>query len=154
MPRPSAGILLYRFNDGEPEVLVLHPGGPFWRNKDLGAWSIPKGEIEPGHESLQTAIRELEEEIGLKVSHDSNFITLKPIRQSGGKLVNCFALNHDFDPATLKSNTFIREWPPGTGQQQEFPEVDRAEWFDLETARQKLIPAQAALIDQLIEKLG
>ena len=154
MPKPSAGILLYRFNDGELEVLIIHPGGPFWKNKDMGAWSIPKGQIEQNDEPLSTAIRELEEEIGLKVSPDSNFITLKPIRQSGGKLVHCFALNHDFDPATLTSNTFRREWPPGTGKQQEFPEADRAEWFDLETAKQKLIPAQADLVNQLAGFLG
>lgn len=154
MAKPSAGILLYRFHDGEPEVLVVHPGGPFWKNKDLGAWSIPKGEIEPGHEPLQTAVRELEEEIGLQVAHNASFITLKPIRQSGGKLVHCFALNRDFDPTTLKSNTFKREWPPGTGNQQEFPEVDRAEWFGLDTARQKLIPAQADLLDELMRMIG
>src|SRR5436190_13395680 len=105
MPKPSAGILLYRFRDDELEVLLVHPGGPFWKNKDLGAWSVPKGEIEGGHELLATAVRELKEEIGLKLPSDAKFITLKPIRQAGGKLVNCFAVNHDFDPAMLKSNT-------------------------------------------------
>jgi len=154
MPKTSAGILLYRFRDGEPEVLIIHPGGPFWKNEDLGAWSVPKGEIEPGHEPLATAIRELEEEIGLKLPSDIKFITLKPVRQSGGKVVNCFAANHDFDPTTLKSNTFPLEWPPHSGQMQEFPEVDRAEWFDLETAKQKLNPAQADLVDQLAQIIG
>lgn len=154
MPKPSAGILLYRFRDGEPEVLVIHPGGPFWKGKDLGAWSIPKGQIEQGDEPLATGVRELEEEIGLKLPPDAKFITLKPIRQSGGKLVHCFATSHDFDPATLTSNTFKREWPPGTGKMQEYPEVDRAEWFDPETAKQKLNPAQGSFIDELIEKLG
>jgi predicted NUDIX family NTP pyrophosphohydrolase len=154
MPKPSAGLLLYRFAEGEPEVLVVHPGGPFWKNKDLGAWSIPKGEIDPGHEPLATAIREVEEELGLAVSPDLNFIALKPIRQSGGKTVHCFAVNHEFDPATLKSNTFKLEWPPHSGKYIDVPEVDRAEWFDLETAKQKLNPAQADLIDQLAEKLG
>jgi len=154
MSKQSAGILLYRFNDGEPEVLVIHPGGPFWKNKDLGAWSVPKGEIEPGHEPLATAIRELEEEIGLNVSPDSNFITLKPIRQSGGKLVHCFALNHDFDTSTVRSNTFKLEWPPHSGKMIDVPEVDRAEWFDLETAKQKLNPAQADLVEELGEMIG
>jgi predicted NUDIX family NTP pyrophosphohydrolase len=154
MPKPSAGILLYRFNDGEPEVLLIHPGGPFWKNKDVGAWSIPKGQIEGGDEPLATAVRELEEEIGLKVAHGSNFITLRSIRQAGGKLVHCFALNHDFDPATLTSNTFKREWPPHSGKQAEFPEVDRAEWFDFDTAKEKIIPAQADLIDQLADHVG
>ena len=152
MPKPSAGLLLYRFVEGEPEVLVVHPGGPFWKNKDLGAWSVPKGEIDQGHEPLATAIREVEEELGLKV--DGKFIPLQPIRQSGGKLVHCFAVNHDFDPATLKSNTFNLEWPPHSGKYIDVPEVDRAEWFDLETAKQKLNPAQADLIDQVAEKLG
>jgi predicted NUDIX family NTP pyrophosphohydrolase len=154
MQKQSAGLLLYRFNDGEPEVLIVHPGGPFWKNKDVGAWSIPKGEIESGHTPLDTAIREVEEELGLAVSPDLNFIELKPIRQKSGKLVHCFAVAHDFDPATLRSNTFKREWPPHSGKQQEFPEVDRAEWFDLETAKQKLIPAQAAFVDELVKKLG
>src|SRR5436189_6286460 len=104
MPKTSAGILLYRFREGELEVLIVHPGGPFWKNKDLGAWSVPKGEIEPGHEPLQTAVRELEEEIGLNVPPDSNFVTLKPVRQAGGKLVHCFALHHDFDTSTSRSH--------------------------------------------------
>jgi predicted NUDIX family NTP pyrophosphohydrolase len=154
MPKPSAGTLLYRFNDDDLEVLIVHPGGPFWRNKDLGAWSIPKGQIEGNDEPLTTAVRELEEEIGLKLPAATKFVTLKPVRQAGGKLVHCFACNHDFDPATLTSNTFKREWPPGTGKQQEFPEVDRAEWFDPETAKQKLIAAQADLIDQLAALIG
>ena len=153
MAKTSAGILLYRFRDGEPEVLIVHPGGPFWKNKDLGAWSIPKGEIEPGHEPLETALRELYEETGLKLSNPS-VITLQPIRQAGGKLVHCFAVNHDFDPATLNQQHLHLEWPPGSGHQKEFPEVDRAEWFDFETAKEKLIPAQADIVDELMEKIG
>lgn len=154
MPKQSSGILLYRFKEGEPEVLIVHPGGPFWKNKDTGAWSIPKGEIEPGHEPMQTAIRELKEEIGLQLPSEAKLITLKPVRQAGGKIVHCFAAAHDFDPSTFKSNMFKREWPPNSGRQQEFPEVDRAEWFDLDTAKQKLIPAQADLVDQLSYLFG
>src|SRR4051812_5967114 len=105
MPKQSAGILLYRFRVSEPEFLLVHPAGPFWTKKDLGAWSIPKGEIERGDEPLETAIRELEEEIGLTLAEGHKLITLDPIRQAGGKLVHCFALNHDFDTSELKSNT-------------------------------------------------
>jgi predicted NUDIX family NTP pyrophosphohydrolase len=151
MPKQSAGILLYRFRDGEPEVLLVHPGGPFWKNKDAAAWSIPKGEIEPGDDALSTAMRELEEEIGLKAN--GKFTALRPIKQSGGKIVHCFALNHDFDPSKLESNSFMQEWPPHSGNQQEFPEIDRAEWFDPDTAKSKINLAQADLIDQLLEKI-
>jgi predicted NUDIX family NTP pyrophosphohydrolase len=153
MPKQSAGILLYRFREDEVEVLLIHPGGTLWKNRDLGAWSIPKGEIEPGDDPLSTAVRELDEEIGLKLGNEK-FIELRPIRQKGGKLVHCFALNHDFDPSKLKSNTFTQEWPPRSGKFVAFPEVDRAEWFDPETAKTKINPAQADLIDQLLEKLG
>src|ERR1043166_2750773 len=153
MPKQSAGILLYRFREDEVEVLLIHPGGTLWKNRDLGAGSIPKGEIEPGDDPLSTAVRELDEEIGLKLGNEK-FIELRPIRQKGGKLVHCFALNTDFDPSKLKSNTFTQEWPPRSGKYVAFPEVDRAEWFDPETAKTKINPAQADLIDQLLEKLG
>jgi len=154
MAKVSAGILLYRFRDDDLEVLLIHPGGPFWKNKDLGAWSIPKGEIEPGDQPLATAVRELEEEIGLKVDETQKFITLNPIRQASGKLVHCYALNRDFDPSGLESNVFTMEWPPHSGRQQEFPEADRADWFDPETGKIKIINAQADLIDQLIAVIG
>jgi predicted NUDIX family NTP pyrophosphohydrolase len=149
MPKQSSGILLYRFREGEIEVLLIHPGGPFWKNKDAAAWSIPKGEIEADDDPLETAVRELEEEIGLKAK--GKFLPLISVRQAGGKLVHCFALNQDFDTSELKSNNFSLEWPPRSGKFQEFPEVDRAEWFDPETATKKIIPAQANLIDQLLE---
>ena len=148
----SAGILAYRFRDGVAEVLLVHPGGPFWKNKDIGSWSIPKGEFLPGQDPLKAAVREFKEETGAKVSGD--FVPLNPIRQAGGKLVYAFALEYDFDTAKLKSNTFEMEWPPRSGRMQEFPEVDRAEWFDLAVAGQKINQSQAMLLEQLAKKLS
>jgi predicted NUDIX family NTP pyrophosphohydrolase len=151
MNKLSAGILLYRFQKRELEVLIAHPGGPFWAKKDLGAWSIPKGMVEPGEDLLKAAVREFYEETGHRV--DGDFIKLTPIKLRAGKIVIPFALEHDLDPATIISNTFQTEWPPRSGRQQEFPEIDRVEWFDVESAKQKLNPAQAAFVDELIVKL-
>lgn len=151
----SAGILLFRRNGGETEFLLVHPGGPFWTRKDAGAWSIPKGQIEDGEEPRACAIRELEEELGQAPELDLEaLIELGSIRQRAGKVVEAWATEADFDPATLASNTFTMEWPPRSGSQQEFPEVDRAEWFDLETAREKILPAQGEFLDRLLERLG
>ncbi len=151
----SAGILLFRRNGGEAEFLLVHPGGPFWARKDAGAWSIPKGKIEDEEEPRACAIRELEEELGPAPELDpEGLIGLGRIRQRAGKLVEAWAAEADFDPATLASNTFTMEWPPRSGTQQEFPEVDRAEWFDLETAREKILPAQAEFLDRLLDHLG
>jgi predicted NUDIX family NTP pyrophosphohydrolase len=152
MPATSAGLLLYRLRDGEPEVLLVHPGGPFWARKDEGAWSIPKGEPEPGEEPQAVARREFEEELGA-APPPGEPIDLGEVRQRGGKVVHAWALEGDFDPATLRSNTFEAEWPPRSGQRREFPEVDRAEWFPLETARRKLNPAQSAFLERLVERL-
>lgn len=152
MSKYSAGILLYRSRGDKLEVMIAHPGGPFWKNKDLGAWSIPKGLVEPGEDTLKAAIREFYEETGHRVTGD--FIRLTPIKLRAGKLVIPFALEHDLDTARIKSNTFSAEWPPRSGKQQEFPEIDRAEWFEVETARQKLNPAQAAIVSELVSKLG
>jgi predicted NUDIX family NTP pyrophosphohydrolase len=151
----SAGVLLYRRRDGgEVEFLLVHPGGPFWRRKDTGAWSIPKGQIEDEEEPRACAIRELEEELGPALELDpEDLVELGSIRQKAGKLVEAWAAEADFDPATLASNTFSMEWPPRSGSEQEFPEVDRAEWFDLEKAREKILPAQAELLDRLVERL-
>jgi predicted NUDIX family NTP pyrophosphohydrolase len=145
--KESAGILLYRRVDGRLEVLLVHPGGPFWRNKDAGAWTIPKGEIDQGEDALACALRELREETGL--AFDGPVKELPAIRQKGGKRVQAWAAEADFDPSTLISSTFEMEWPPKSGKRATFPEVDRAEWFDLETARDKINPAQASLLDSL-----
>ncbi|MDX6636243.1 MAG: hypothetical protein QOF06_2446 [Solirubrobacterales bacterium] len=152
----SAGVLLFRRGDeGRVEFLLVHPGGPFWRRKDAGAWSIPKGQIEDEEEPRACAIREMEEELGPAPELDpGQLIELGSIRQKAGKLVEAWAAEADFDPATLASNTFSMEWPPRSGSEQEFPEVDRAEWFDLEKAREKILPAQTELLDRLVEKLA
>ena len=150
----SAGILLFRRTGGEVEFLLVHPGGPFWARKDAGAWSIPKGGIENEEEPRACAIRELEEELGPAPDLDpAQLVELGSIRQKAGKVVEAWAAEADFDPATLASNTFEMEWPPRSGSRQEFPEVDRAEWFDLEAAREKILPAQAEFLDRLLERL-
>ncbi|MFL5834383.1 MAG: NUDIX domain-containing protein [Solirubrobacterales bacterium] len=151
----SAGILLFRRTGRKTEFLLVHPGGPFWARKDAGAWSIPKGQIEEGEEPRACAIRELEEELGAAPALDpEELIELGSIRQRAGKVVEAWAAEAEFDPAILASNTFSMEWPPRSGKQQEFPEVDRAEWFDLAAAREKIIPAQAELLDRLLERLS
>jgi predicted NUDIX family NTP pyrophosphohydrolase len=150
----SAGILLYRRSRGATEFLLVHPGGPFWAKKDAGAWSIPKGQIEDEEEPRACAIRELEEELGTAPALDpEQLVELGSIRQRAGKVVEAWAAEADFDPAALASNTFEMEWPPRSGNRQEFPEVDRAEWFDPETAREKILPAQAELLDRLLARL-
>jgi predicted NUDIX family NTP pyrophosphohydrolase len=151
----SAGILLFRRGaGGGVEFLLVHPGGPFWKRKDPGAWTIPKGQIEPEEEARACAIRELGEELGRAPELDpEQLIELGSIRQRAGKVVEAWAAEAEFDPAELDSNTFSMEWPPRSGGEQEFPEVDKAEWFDLETAREKILPAQAELLDRLLERL-
>lgn len=144
--KTSAGILLWRRRE-ELEVFLVHPGGPFWVKKDLGAWSIPKGEIGEGEEPLACAVRELTEETGFTV--DGPFVALRPIRQAGGKTVHAWAAEGDCDPAALRSNVFSMEWPPRSGRLQDFPEVDRAAWFELGEARRKILAAQAPLLDEL-----
>ena len=146
MPRLSAGLLMYRIKDGVLQVLLAHPGGPYFVNKDDGAWSIPKGEPDADEDLLFTAQREFEEETGLKPT--GTFIPLKPIKQKGGKIVHAWAFVGDCDPVAIKSNTFMMEWPPKSGKKQEFPEIDRAEWFDLGTARTKIKSGQEGLIEE------
>jgi predicted NUDIX family NTP pyrophosphohydrolase len=152
MPKRSAGILLYRLTDDGPEVLLVHPGGPFWARRDAGAWSIPKGEYEEGEDPRACALREFEEETGTALA-PTELIELGSVKQKGGKLVTAWAAESDLDAAAVRSNTFTMEWPPRSGRTAEFPEIDRAGWFDPETARQKLIGAQAGLLDRLLERL-
>jgi predicted NUDIX family NTP pyrophosphohydrolase len=147
----SAGILLYRVREGQIEVFLVHHGGPFWVNKDEGAWSIPKGELEPGEDALVCARREFHEETGAEVSGD--FAALTPVRQAGGKRVHAWAVAGDFDPATLHSNTFKVQWPPRSGKWATFPEVDRGAWFTLAEARPKLLAAQRAFLGELSQML-
>jgi predicted NUDIX family NTP pyrophosphohydrolase len=147
MPKASAGILLFRRRPHGLEVLLVHPGGPLWAKKDEGAWSIPKGEIEPGEDPLAAARREFEEELGSPVSGE--FIRLAPVRLASGKTVYAWAVEGDFDPATLTGGSFTMEWPPGSGRQQQFPEVDRAEWFTLDVAKRKINKGQLPLLEQL-----
>jgi len=150
--RASSGLLLYRLMDGTLEVMLVHPGGPYWARKDDGAWSLPKGEIEAGEEPLAAARREFAEETGASV--DGEFLPLTPVRLRSGKVVHAWALRADFDPATLHSNLFSMEWPPRSGEQREFPEADRAAWFDIATARLKIHPGQAPLLEDLLARLG
>lgn len=151
----SAGVLLFRRRGGEPEFLLVHPGGPFWAKRDAGAWTIPKGGIEDGEEPRQSALRELAEELGTAPPLDPDeLIPLGQIRQKAGKVVEAWAAESDFDCATLASLTFKMEWPPRSGSEAEFPEIDRAEWFGAEAARAKILPAQATFIDRLLEHLG
>jgi predicted NUDIX family NTP pyrophosphohydrolase len=152
MPKQSAGLLLFRRRAGALEVLLVHPGGPFWAKKDQGAWSIPKGEYEPGEDPLVAARREFAEETG--IVPEGEFMALAPLRQAGGKLVRAFAIEGDLDPETIKSNTFVMEWPPRSGRRQEFPEVDRAGWFTLEEAQRKLLAGQVPLIQELARLLA
>ncbi|QEM09822.1 NUDIX domain-containing protein [Mucilaginibacter rubeus] len=147
MPKQSAGILLYRKTAQGLQVFLVHPGGPFFKNKDVGSWSIPKGEYLPDEDPLAAAKREFQEETGQEISGD--FIALSPIKQKGGKTVQAWAIEGNIDPEKIKSNTFEIEWPPRSGRKQAFDEIDRAEWFNIPTAKIKINPAQAAFINEL-----
>ena len=152
MPARSAGILAFRTNNGKLEVLLVHPGGPFWRNKDLGAWSIPKGEYGADEDPQQVARREFHEELGVDIT--DALAPLGEIRQRGGKTVTAFAAAADIDVTAIKSNTFEIEWPPRSGRKSEFPEIDRAAWFDLASARAKINDAQRTLLERLETLIG
>ena len=146
MTRVSAGLLMYRIHDAKLQVLLAHPGGPFYRNKDEGVWTIPKGEINPEEDLQDAAKREFEEETGLKPT--GQFLALKPIRQKGGKIVHAWAFQGDCDPTAIVSNTFSMEWPPKSGRQVEVPEIDRADFFDVDAARRKINAAQMAFVEE------
>lgn len=152
MPKRSAGLLMHRWRDNRLEVFLVHPGGPFWRNKDLGAWSIPKGEFDESNDPLAAAQREFTEETGF-TAH-GNFVELGTLKQAGGKLVSAWAFEGDGDPATLVSNRFHMEWPPRSGKQAEFPEVDRGAWFSLADARERILKSQQPFLDALERKLN
>lgn len=151
MSRLSAGLLMHRVRDGQPQVLLVHPGGPFFKKKDDGAWTIPKGEPDPGEELLTAAVREFEEETGLKPI--GPWTALTPVKQKGGKVIHAWSFAGDCDPAAIVSNTFSMEWPPKSGRIAEFPEIDRAAFFDLATAKQKINSAQAGFISELEQLL-
>ena len=152
MPKRSAGILMYRRGKSGLELLLVHPGGPFWAKKDRGVWSIPKGEYSGTEEALAVAIREFEEETGARPSGD--FRPLDELVQPGRKIVAAWAVEGDFDPAKLKSNTFELEWPPRSGRKATFPEVDRAAWFSPAAAREKILPGQSEFIARLMAAIG
>ena len=152
MSKESAGLLVFRRTSGGLEVLLAHPGGPFWAKKDEGAWSIPKGELAAEEDPLAAALREFEEETGVIIAGTP--LALQPVRQPSGKIIRAWALEGDLDPATVKSNTFSLEWPPRSGRQQEFPEIDRVAWLPVEEARRKIVPGQVPLLEQLALQLG
>lgn len=152
MPPPlSAGILLFRQRSREIEVLLAHPGGPFWRSRDLGAWMIPKGAVEPGETPAQAAAREFEEEVGAPLTTVP--FQLCTIRQKGGKIVEVFAAEGEFDPSRLTSFDFEIEWPPRSGERARFPEINEARWMNLQQARERILPSQLPILDALQEKL-
>ena len=152
MAKKSAGLLMYRHRQNGLEVLLVHPGGPYWVKKDWRAWSIPKGEIDPGEDAFAAARREFEEETGL--IPEGAFWSLETIRQANGKLVMAWAFEGDWNPEELKSNTFEIEWPPRSGQMQQFPEADRAAWFELEEAKQRIIRGQVAFLEAIAQRTG
>lgn len=145
--------MLFRKSTTGIEVLLIHPGGPFWARKDDGAWSIPKGEIQPGEDPFEAAKREFAEETGV-VCPDGDFLPLNPVRQPGGKIVHAWALQSDFDLRNFKSNMFSMEWPPKSRRQRDFPEADKANWFSIDEARQKILKGQRPLLDQLLSLLS
>jgi predicted NUDIX family NTP pyrophosphohydrolase len=151
MAKRSAGLLMYRRRNSTLEVFLVHPGGPFWAKKDLGAWSIPKGEYAEGEDPLEAARREFTEETGFTAEGD--FLDLGTIRQAGGKLVSVWAIEGDCDPSQLRSNTCTIEWPPRSGRQLEIPEVDRAAWFPIDEVRERILQSQTAVIDLLLSHI-
>ena len=152
MATVSAGLLMYRVRGGRAEVFLVHPGGPYWAKKDAGAWSLPKGEVHDGEAMLDAARREFEEETGFRPAGAMRALT--PVKQRGGKVVHAWAVRSEFNPARLESNTFSIEWPPRSGREHTFREVDRAEWFDLDAARTKILKGQVGFINELERKLG
>ena len=152
MSKKSAGILLFRLVNKKPELFLVHPGGPFWAKKDEGAWSIPKGEFDDSEDALEAAKREFSEETGVNI--EGEFIVLSPAKQKSGKTVYAWAVEGDIDPSKIKSNHFEMEWPPRSGKMKSFPEIDKAGWFDVKEALQKINSGQASLIREIVTKIG
>lgn len=152
MAQKSVGLLIFRRRNGKVEVLLVHPGGPYWRKKDAEAWQIPKGLIEAGEDAASAARREAEEELGTAIAGDA--AALGEIKQAGGKIVEAFAVEADFDPATLHSNSFEMEWPPRSGRMQSFPEVDAARWFDIDSAQDMMLASQLPLLERLSDRIA
>ncbi len=150
--KKSAGILLYRYKNSGPEVLLVHPGGPFYVNKDEHTWTIPKGEINDNEDVFKAALREFEEETGIQP--DGNFIELRTVKQNGGKQVFSWAVEQDLNADKIESNTFSMEWPPKSGKMKDFPEIDKAEWFDYENAVKKILKGQIPILEDLFEKIN
>lgn len=154
MPKKTAGLLVYRRTGRAPEILLVHPGGPFWAKKDLGAWSIPKGELDDGEDGLAAARREFAEETGLELTGAGAYRALAPVKQPGGKVVHAWAVEADCDATLARSNLFSMEWPPRSGRLQEFPECDRAEWFSWREALERILKGQRPILEQLLDQLG
>jgi predicted NUDIX family NTP pyrophosphohydrolase len=150
MPKKSAGLLMFRRRGSDLQVFLVHPGGPFWKKKDVGAWSIPKGEYGDDEDAIEAAKREFKEETGIKA--DGEFIALGQAKQPGGKVVSAWAFEGDCSPTKVGSNMFAMEWPPKSGHQQEFPEVDRADWFKLKEARTRILKGQVIFLDRLMDR--
>ena len=152
MANKSAGLMLYRFKNRQLEIFLVHPGGPYWTKKDAGSWSIPKGEFTEDEDVLEAAKREFKEETGFTI--DGDFVLLCPLKQPSGKVIHVWAVEGDCDPLKLKSNTFRLEWPPRSGKVQDYPEVDKGNWFNVTTAKEKISKGQLNFIDQLVELVG
>lgn len=149
--KKSAGILLYRFHNNSIELLLVHPGGPYWAKRDAGAWSIPKGEFDENEDPLDAAVREMEEETGAKVS--GKFMELTPVKQKSGKLIYAWGIEGNFNPGEINSNSFEIEWPPKSGKKISFPEIDKAAWFKPDEAKKRIMEGQIPLIEEIVEKL-
>jgi predicted NUDIX family NTP pyrophosphohydrolase len=155
VPKTSAGVLPFRWRSDSVEVFIVHPAGPYWAHKDAGAWSIAKGEYDPGEDTWQVALREFEEEVGIALPlPDAGVIPLADLKQPSGKIITAWAVPTDFEVDQVSSNSFQMEWPRGSGRLQEFPEVDRAEWFGVEEAKGRLLKGQRPFVDELITLLG
>ena len=152
MAKLSAGILMFRRRNSTLQVFLVHPGGPFWRRKNVGAWSIPKGEYSEGEDPLDAAKREFQEETGIKIS--GQFVSLGQIKQPSGKIITAWAMEGDCSPEEIRSNTFSMEWPPKSGRQQEFPEIDRGDWFGLAEAKERILKGQRGFLDRLLAQIG